>query len=126
MTKSGFLLLLVMIFAFCQSFGQGSDGKGVRIQTQCMPTQQESKDPLFVVIVGEDQGVFERRDIAGLHPEQIREMKVLKTPEARAEYGQPGENGVVLIWLKEESRNQLPKALEKKLTKIEPSDFSPL
>lgn len=127
MTKSGFLFLLVLAFASLSSFGQDTDGKTVVIKTRCMSTAEKIGDPLFVIFVGELKGEFEINEIrGGINPEQIKEMKVLRTPEAIAEYGEAGKNGVILIWLKDESLNQLSKSMVEKLSKIESSYLSPL
>ncbi|GMQ25803.1 hypothetical protein Aoki45_24850 [Algoriphagus sp. oki45] len=127
MTKSGLLFLFVLAFASLPSFGQDTDGKTVVIKTRCVSTAENIGDPLFVIFLGELKGEYNSKEIGGgINPDQIKEMKVLRTPEAVAEYGEAGKNGVILIWLKDESLDQLPKSMVEKLSKTGSSYLNPL
>lgn len=126
MTKSGFLFLLILSFASFSSYGQEAEAKTVVVKTRCVSSLEEPGNPLFVIFVGDLTGEFEDKDIRGINPDHIKEMKVLKTPDAVKEYGEAAKNGAILIWLKDEALNQLPKAMVKGLSKMKSADLSPL
>ena len=99
MTKSGFLFLFILSFASYPSYGQEAEAKTVVFKTRCVSSLEEPGNPLFVIFVGDLTGEFEDKDIRGINPDHIKEMTVLKTPDAVKEYGEADKNGAILIWL---------------------------
>jgi len=84
----------------------GAPGAGVKIRIRGTNSLQGNNDPLFVIdgvpVTSSPQqsGNFSADALAGINPEDIESMEILKDASAVAIYGSRGANGVVLITTK--------------------------
>lgn len=73
----------------------GVPGGAVKIRVRGSGSINRSNDPLYVV-----DGIVRESGLAGLNPEDIQSMQILKDASSTAIYGSRGANGVVLITTK--------------------------
>lgn len=78
-----------------QVISSGVPGGNVKVRVRGTSSIHNTNEPLYVV-----DGVVRESGIAGLNPEDIQSMQVLKDASSTAIYGSRGSNGVVLIQTK--------------------------
>lgn len=79
----------------------GAPGGTIKVRVRGASSINRSNDPLYVV-----DGIVRESGVAGLDPEDIQSMQVLKDASATAIYGSRGSNGVILITTKTGKANQ--------------------
>lgn len=70
----------------------GMPGAGAKIRIRGTTSINKSSDPLYVI-----DGIISTSGLAGLNPQDIETMQVLKDASSTAIYGSRGANGVVLV-----------------------------
>lgn len=114
------LILAILLFGAKIAFAQSSSiSHPVTFKLDGPMRNLENEGPLIVLYSDGYQGYFAQKEIEQIKPETIEKMNVLKENQSTAQFGKSGKNGVIQIYLKENTFSNLSEEIQKLMVKIE-------